>query len=110
MLKVAESAGFSGLDLLNLPAFKDAVANVDPTDRAAISRAIAINVAAHPELTRAPETWLDPRPGIKPFVDPPEDPNIERIAQTHQQRMAEKMRAKSEQSLGRGPVEFQQGA
>lgn len=115
VLKVAESAGFSGLDLINLASFRDAVATVAPTDSAAISRAIAINVAAHPELRTTADSWLDltPEPTPPTLALPqargvPDVAHAEAVAkrQEFNARMLEKARL----SIGNGPVNFQRDA
>jgi hypothetical protein len=74
------------------------------------SRAITVTIASHPELRRdGEESSLDPRPAAQqPFVVPVVQQDI---TQTHQQKMLEQMREKTEQMLASKtqPVKFQQG-
>ena len=112
VMTVGQSAGFAGLDMINLPEFKDAIATVEPTDSAAISRVIANALASHPELMTADDSWLDLIPGRidqqpAPVV-PHGIPDVAHAArQAERQAFNERMAAKAAQSSGLGPVNFQ---
>lgn len=114
-MTVGQSAGFSGLDLINLASFKDAVATLEPTDSAVISRAIANTVASHPELMTTDDSWLDLLPGrVQPTLALPQVnvvPDVEYAARmAARQSFNERMLEKTQQAMGRGPVNFQRDA